>query len=147
MTFYRDVGKKPIHVKQELKGHIANRLQVALWREAFSLVARGIASVEEIDTAISHGPGLRWALLGPFLNLHASGGANGITHVLQHIGPSQRVWAADLGAYPETDDYIEPCATGVDAELKGYDFAETLHQRDALLVNLLSSKKAASQIP
>ena len=93
------------------------------------------------------GPGLRWALLGPFLNLHASGGAGGITHVLKHIGPSQRVWAADLGAYPETDDYIEPCANGVAEELEGYDFAETLRQRDELLVNLLEAKKKKSQIP
>lgn len=147
MTFYREVGKKPIHVKKELMGHIANRLQVALWREAFSLVARGIASVQEIDTAIAHGPGLRWALLGPFLNLHASGGAGGITHVLQHIGPSQRAWAADLGVYPQTDDYIAPCAGGVEAELAGYDFAQTLRQRDELLVGLLSAKKKMDQLP
>jgi carnitine 3-dehydrogenase len=57
------------------------------------------------------------------------------------------VWAADLGAYPETDDYIEPCAKGVDEELERFDFAETLRQRDELLVNLLEAKKKASQIP
>ena len=96
IEFYAATGKKPIRINKEVPGHIANRLQVALWREAFSLVERGIASVEDIDTAISYGPGLRWALLGPFLNLHSSGGLGGISHTLQHLGPAQREWARDL---------------------------------------------------
>src|SRR5690606_35320214 len=85
MALYEAIGKKPIRLNKEVKGHIANRLQVALWREAFHLVQQGVASVKDIDTAIAHGPGLRWALLGPFLNLHASGGAGGIAHTLRHI--------------------------------------------------------------
>jgi carnitine 3-dehydrogenase len=120
---------------------------VAIWQEAISLVQRGVASVEDVDAAISYGPGLRWALLGPFLNLHASGGAGGITHVLQHLGAAQRDWARDLGTYPETDDYIESIAKGVDAELQSYDFAEMLRQRDQLLIQLLEAKRDLSQIP
>src|SRR5690606_27769318 len=112
-----------------------------------SLVERGIVSVKDIDTAIAHGPGLRWALLGPFLNLHASGGAGGIEHTLRHLGPAQREWARDLGAYPETDDYIEPITRGVEEELDGYDFKATLRERDALLVELIAAKKKAGQIP
>jgi 3-hydroxyacyl-CoA dehydrogenase len=144
---YAATGKKPIRLHKEIKGHIANRLQVALWREAISLVQRGVASVEDVDTAISQGPGLRWAMLGPFLNLHASGGPGGIRHLLKHLGPAQREWARDLGSYPETDDYIEPIARGVDAELEQRDFAEMLSQRDDLLVQLLAAKKTRSQIP
>lgn len=147
IDFYASTGKKPIRINKELKGHVANRLQVALWREAFSLVVHGVASVKDIDTAIANGPGLRWALLGPFLNLHASGGPGGITHVLQHIGPAQREWAQDLGEYPPTDDYIAPCASGVATELEGYDFAETLKERDKLLIGLLEAKKRSPQIP
>ena len=147
IAFYASTGKKPIHIHKEVKGHVANRLQVALWQEAFSLVERGVASVEDIDTAISYGPGLRWALLGPFLNLHASGGLGGITHTLQHLGPAQREWARDLGTYPETDDYIAPIAKGVEEELKGYDFAATLRQRDELLIKLIAAKKKAPEIP
>ncbi|HEX7936820.1 MAG TPA: 3-hydroxyacyl-CoA dehydrogenase NAD-binding domain-containing protein [Paraburkholderia sp.] len=147
MAFYAATGKKPIRIDKEVKGHIANRLQVALWQEAISLVQRGVASVEAIDTAIAYGPGLRWALLGPFLNLHASGGAGGITHVLQHLGPAQREWARDLGTYPENDDYIESIAKGVDAELMPYEFAEMLRQRDQLLIDLLEAKRNQSQLP
>ncbi|RZL94914.1 MAG: 3-hydroxyacyl-CoA dehydrogenase [Variovorax sp.] len=147
MAFYVSTGKKAIRVHKEVKGHIANRLQVALWQEAISLVQRGVASVEDIDTAISYGPGLRWALLGPFLNLHASGGAGGITHLLQHLGASQREWARDLGTYPETDDYIQQIAQGVDAELQGRDFPALLRQRDELLVQLIATKATRSQNP
>ncbi|HWT38498.1 MAG TPA: 3-hydroxyacyl-CoA dehydrogenase NAD-binding domain-containing protein [Paraburkholderia sp.] len=147
MAFYAATGKKPIRIDKEVKGHIANRLQVALWQEAISLVQRGVASVEAIDAAIAYGPGLRWALLGPFLNLHASGGSGGVTHLLQHLGPAQREWARDLGTYPENDDYIESIAKGVDAELAPYDFAEMLRQRDELLIRLLEAKRHLSQIP
>lgn len=66
MGFYRSLGRHPIRLRQELPGHVANRLQAALWRETYSLVERGAASVADIDAAIAHGPGLRWALLGPF---------------------------------------------------------------------------------
>src|SRR6516165_12776836 len=57
IVFYASIGKKPIRINKEVKGHIANRLQVALWQEAISLVERGVASVEDVDSAISHGPG------------------------------------------------------------------------------------------
>jgi carnitine 3-dehydrogenase len=147
MAFYSSTGKKAIRINKEVKGHIANRLQVAIWQEAISLVQRGVASVEAIDAAISYGPGLRWALLGPFLNLHASGGPGGVTHVLQHLGAAQREWARDLGTYPETEDYIESIAKGVDAELQSYDFPEMLRQRDQLLIQLLGAKRNLSQIP
>ena len=147
MTLYASTGKKVIRINQEVKGHIANRLQAAIWQEAISLVQRGIASVEDVDTAISYGPGLRWALLGPFLNLHASGGPGGITHVLRHLGPAQREWARDLGTYPETDDYIESIAKGVETKLQSHDFAEMIRQRDQLLIELLEAKRELSQIP
>jgi 3-hydroxyacyl-CoA dehydrogenase len=78
MAFYTAIGKRPIHPRKEVKGHIANRLQAALWREAFHLVDQGVATVSDIDTAIAYGPGLRWALMGPFVNLHLSGGEGGM---------------------------------------------------------------------
>ncbi|GAA4282486.1 3-hydroxyacyl-CoA dehydrogenase NAD-binding domain-containing protein [Brevibacterium daeguense] len=147
LAFYAEIGKRPIRINKEVPGHVANRLQVALWTEMFHLVSSGVASVEDIDTAVAYGPGLRWALLGPFLNLHASGGDGGITHVLEHIGPAQREWARTLGTYPETDDYIPVMAEGVDRELEGYDWPQTLDQRDQLLIDLILAKQATPHIP
>ena len=74
MDFYRSVGKHPIEIRKEVPGHLANRLQAALWREAVHLVADGVASVADVDAAISEGPGLRWALMGPHATFHLAGG-------------------------------------------------------------------------
>ena len=53
MDFYRALGKHPIHIKKEMRGHVANRLQSALWREAIHLVAEGVVSVADADAAIA----------------------------------------------------------------------------------------------
>lgn len=147
LAFYTGIGKKPIRINKEVPGHVANRLQDALWREMFHLVSTGVASVADIDTAVSYGPGLRWALLGPFLTMHAGGGDGGITHFLEHLGPAMREWAEDLGQYPETDEYIGTMAAGVSAELEGRDWGAVLAERDRLLLGLLAAKAQAPQIP
>jgi 3-hydroxyacyl-CoA dehydrogenase len=60
--FYRTVGRRPVILRREMPGHIANRLSSALYREAVYLVEQGVASVADIDAALCNGPGLRWAL-------------------------------------------------------------------------------------
>jgi hypothetical protein len=123
------------------------RSRSALGVPKLSLVQRGVATVEDVDTAIAYGPGVRWARLGPFLNLHASGGSGGITHVLRHLGTAQREWARDLGTYPETEDYIEPITRAVETKLQAHNFLEMIRQRDQLLIELLEAKRKLSQIP
>lgn len=147
MAFYTGIGRKPIRLRREIFGHIANRLQAALWQEAFHLVDEGVASVADIDTAIAHGPGLRWALLGPFLNLHLSGGAGGISHLLAHLGPAnQAMWRA-LGKMSMTPEVSEKVIAGVADELAGIDQAEMVRQRDALLLELLRRKAGSASLP
>jgi carnitine 3-dehydrogenase len=142
MAFYRSVGKRPIHVRQELPGHLVNRLQAALWREAYSLVERGAASVSDIDNAIAHGPGLRWALLGPFLNQHLSGGPGGIAHILEHLGPpTERIWET-LGTPRMTPELAARIVAGVDEELAGRDLDAIVAERDRVLLQLLAAKAA-----
>jgi 3-hydroxyacyl-CoA dehydrogenase len=147
LAFYEGIGKKPIHLRREAKGHVANRLQAALWREALSLVDRGVATVADIDTAISHGPGLRWALLGPFLNLEISGGSGGLTHVLEHLGPPMESWWNDLGSVQLSDELVRKVVGQVKDMLKSYSFDETVRQRDDILVKLLALKAKANQLP
>ena len=79
MDFYGAIGKHPIHIKKEVRGHVANRLQAALWREAIHLVTEGVVSVADADAAVAYGPGLRWALMGPSLTFHLAGGEGGMT--------------------------------------------------------------------
>ncbi|WP_405851740.1 3-hydroxyacyl-CoA dehydrogenase NAD-binding domain-containing protein [Streptomyces sp. NBC_00090] len=146
MAFYRALGRRPIRLRQELPGHVANRLQAALWREAYSLVDRGAATVADIDAAIAHGPGLRWALLGPFLNQHLSGGAGGIAHVLEHLGPPMEEWWADLGAPSLTPELTRKITEGVAAELAGTAEADLVAERDALLSLLLDAKNRTDHL-
>jgi 3-hydroxyacyl-CoA dehydrogenase len=147
MAFYAAIGRKPIRMRREYFGHIANRLQAALWREAFHLVHEGVASVEDIDTAISHGPGLRWALLGPFLNLHLSGGAGGIEHLLAHLGPATEAMWSQLGKVDLNQDVRQEIIDGVKAELAGRDQAAMVGARDAVLLELLRRKREAGDLP
>ncbi len=147
MAFYAAIGKRPIHPRKEVKGHIANRLQAALWREAFHLVDQGVASVSDIDTAIAYGPGLRWALMGPFLNLHLSGGEGGIRHLLDHLGPPIESWWADLGTPSITEELKQKITTGVQEELQGRQSELLEPERDHLLIGLIDAKAASKTLP
>ena len=94
--FYRLLGKEPIILQKEALGFIANRLSVALYREAIDLVLKGVCSVEDIDKAVSFGPGLSYPLMGPNLIYHLGGGPFGIKGIMHHIGPSVELWWADM---------------------------------------------------
>jgi 3-hydroxyacyl-CoA dehydrogenase len=88
MEFYASIGKKPILLNKALPGHVANRLQAALYREIVYLIEQGVLSVADADTAVSYGPGLRWGVMGPSLQWHIGGGAGGIQHYMEHLmGP------------------------------------------------------------
>ena len=150
MAFYAYIGKRPIHVRREIKGHIANRLQAALWREAFHLVNEGVATVSDIDididTAIAQGPGLRWALMGPFMNLHLSGGEGGIAHLLAHLGGPIEDWWRDLGA-PSMDAALQhQVVDGVAQALGMRQATELARARDALLIELLRAKQSSGAL-
>jgi len=147
ISFYSRVGKKPIRIRREIKGHVTNRLQAALWQEAFWLVEQGIATVADIDTAISYGPGLRWGLLGPFLNLEIAGGAGGLAHVLEHLGPPMESWWMDLQHVHLSQDLNKKAVGETKEYLKPYSFDETVKQRDEILIKVLKMKAAAKQLP
>lgn len=140
MAFFTTLGREPIRLHRELPGHVANRLQAALWREAYHLVGEGVVTVADIDKAIAAGPGLRWALLGPFATQHLSGGTGGIRHVLEHLGPPMVDWWHDLGDPELTPELVDVVADGVDDELAGTDRHDLLVRRDRALRELLELK-------
>src|SRR5205085_1341328 len=142
LAFYTAIGKQPIHIRREVPGHVANRLQAALWREAVHLVAEGVASVADVDTAISEGPGLRWALMGPHLTFHLAGGEGGMAHFLEQLGPPLESWWDDLGSPRLTPEVRDALSTGVAAETGGRDIRALAAERDQFLVDLLALKKS-----
>ena len=86
MRFYTHIGKRPLQLKKEIEGYIANRLQRAVFSEALELVANGICDYDDIDKAVTWGPGLRWAIQGPVLHRHLGGGKGGVRHMIEHFG-------------------------------------------------------------
>lgn len=147
VSFYTSLGKRPVVLQREVPGHLVNRLQAALWREAYSLVERGVATVADIDIAISNGPGLRWALLGPLVGQHLSGGPGGMAHTLRHLGPPAQAWMDDLGTPRLTDGLAALLIHGVDDELAGIDQQAMVAARDELLVDLLTRKRHYPDLP
>ncbi len=138
IKFYNDCGKQAIRINKEVPGHLANRLQAAMWREAAHLVAEDIASVEDVDTAICYGPGLRWALMGPNLILHLAGGRGGIRHSIEHLGPALETWWAALGSSPSLSlEATKKLISGVEKEADGRSIEQLVEERDQLLVSLL----------
>jgi carnitine 3-dehydrogenase len=142
-VFYRRVGKAPIRLNKEVPGHLANRLQAALWREAVHAVASGLASVEDVDTAIAQGPGLRWAVMGPHMIFNLAGGDGGMKHFIDHIGPAMEDWWRDLGAPDLTPEVSAKLIAGAADEAAGRSRAELVAQRDAALIALIKQLRAS----
>jgi 3-hydroxyacyl-CoA dehydrogenase len=142
MAFYRDIGKHPIHIKKEVRGHVSNRLQVALWREAIHLVAEGVVSVADCDAAIAYGPGLRWALMGPHLTFHLAGGEGGMTHFMEHLAGPIQSWMDDLGTTRLTEPVRKMIIEGVADEAGARTVPDLQRWRDRKLIDILKVSAA-----
>jgi carnitine 3-dehydrogenase len=137
LEFYRHVGKRPIHIRKEVTGHLANRLQAALWREAVHLIAEDVASVADIDTAIAYGPGLRWAIMGPNITFALAGGEGGMANYLDHLGVVVERWWSDLGRPSLTPETRRKLVEGVTEEMNGRTLSEIASSRDELLIGIM----------
>jgi len=138
-AWFEALGKAPIRVAREARGHVANRMSSALWREAVHIVAEGIASVEDVDRAIRFGPGLRWAVDGPHMLYHLGGGAGGMAAYLDHLGPAQEARWAELGAPALDARTRDMLVTGVADEAKGRTIPALAAERDRRLIAVLQA--------
>jgi len=144
-AFYRSLDQRPVVLRREMPGHIANRLSSALYREAVYLVEQGVASVADIDAAMCNGPGLRWAIMGPHMTYHLGGGQGGIAHYLKHLGPSQVARWAALGNPQLGPEVQERIVEGIAEEASGRSIAELEAERDHLLMGILRLKGEAKK--
>jgi 3-hydroxyacyl-CoA dehydrogenase len=143
IAFYESIGKKAIHVRKEVVGHVANRLQAALYREVLHLIERGVLDVSDADTAVCWGPGLRWGVMGPNLLFHLGGGEGGIRHLLDHLGPAMEVWWKDLGRMEHiAPELKERVIAGVAQEVTGRSIEQLNQERDEALLGLLALRAA-----
>ena len=139
-NFYSSLCRTPVHVKKEMRGHLANRLTAALYREAVYLVSEGVASVEDIDDAISNGPGLRLAIFGPHMNYHLGGGPGGYRNYLKHLGPTQEARWKTLGEIPLTVEIKDLLIEGIEAQ--NINMNDLIKKRDTSLIEILKIKKS-----
>jgi len=142
MKFYASIGKKPILLRKEMPGHVANRLQLALYREVLYLVEQDVLSVADADAAVSWGPGLRWALMGPSLQYHVSGGAGGIHHFLEGVFEGLLPVFKTLGDPKITPDLKSRIADGAMLEAGSRSIEQLTNGENEQLVALLKLRAA-----
>jgi 3-hydroxyacyl-CoA dehydrogenase len=141
LAFYRSIGKKAIHVRKELVGHVANRIQGALYREVVYLIEQGVLDVADADAAVCWGPGLRWGLMGPNLLFHLGGGRGGIQHFMDHLSEPIATWWKDLGTITEfTPQIKQTIVDGVLKEAGSRSIEELTEERDTMLLELLAAR-------
>jgi len=138
-SFYESVGKVTIEVRREVPGHVANRLQAAIWREAIHLVMEGVASVGDVDTAVWAGPGLRWAAMGPTTLFHLGAGEGGLASFCERYTASFNRWFDDLGEPHLNPEVAAELISGLTEETGTATTAELSARRDALITAMLRS--------
>jgi len=143
--FYTSIGQKTVRVNKELPGHVANRLQSALAREVYYLVAEGVVSAADVDTALSWGPGLRWGIMGNMLLNHLGGGPGGIEHFFQQFSGPMTAWWKTLGSPVLTPEVQKKLIDGVHAEVGSRTIAELEAERDEVLLGLLELRNKAAK--
>jgi len=137
VQFYTSLGKKPIVLKKEVPGHVANRLQLALYREVLYLIEQGVVSVADADAAVSWGPGLRWGLMGPNLQFHLGGGAGGMEHFFTGVFEGLLPVFKTLGDPAITSELKEKVVRGVLEEAGDRSVEQLAAAENRMLVALL----------
>jgi 3-hydroxyacyl-CoA dehydrogenase len=139
--FYSSIGQRTVRVNKEMPGHVANRLQAALAREVYYLVAEGVVSAADVDTALSWGPGLRWGVMGNMMLNHLGGGPGGIEHFFQQFAGPMTAWWKTLGAPALTPEVQKKLIDGVHAEVGSRSIEELEAERDEILLGLIELRR------
>ncbi len=139
LAFYNAFGKKAIRLNKEVPGHLVNRLQAALWREAMDAVVTGLAGVDDVDTAIAYGPGLRWGVMGPFRLCALAGGPGGFGNFLDHFGPAIEDWWRDMRDVQLTPEVRATLTARAKEAFGARPIADIAAERDTLLLAMMET--------
>ena len=141
ISFYTSIGKKAIQVRKEVVGHVANRLQAAIYREVVYLIEQGVLDIPDADAAVCWGPGLRWGVMGPNLLFHLGGGQGGIQHFMEQFTGPLATWWKDLGKITDFSPEVkQTIIQGVLKEAGNRSIEELERERDAMLLELLATR-------
>jgi carnitine 3-dehydrogenase len=139
LAFYNAFGKKAIRLNGEVPGHLVNRIQAALFREALDAVLSGLASMEDVDTAIAYGPGLRWGVMGPFQLFALAGGKGGFEHFLDHFSPAFDTWWKDMRDVSLTPQVQAQLVEQSKHAFGDRDITDLAAERDTLLLEMMET--------
>jgi 3-hydroxyacyl-CoA dehydrogenase len=147
MSFYASIGKKPIHVRKEVIGRVADRLQAALYREVAYLIDQDVLGVAAADAAVCWGPGLHWGVMGPNLLFHVGGGTGGIHEFMERLPSPMTHWWMNLGK-PELTPQLKQAIINGTLEQAGDRSVEQLaHERDEILLGIIRLRKKFTKSP
>ena len=145
--FYTSIGQRTVRLNKEMPGHVANRLQAALAREVYYLVADGVVSAADVDTALSWGPGLRWGVMGNMMLNHLGGGPGGIEHFFQQFTGPMAAWWKTLGSPVLTPEVQKKLIDSVHAEVGSRSIDELAAERDEILLGLIELRTKGAKTP
>jgi 3-hydroxyacyl-CoA dehydrogenase len=129
VRFYRHIGKRPIRLKKEIEGYLANRLQRVVFEEALRLIDDGICDHDDLEDVMTWGLGPRWATVGLLLHRHLGGGKGGVRHMFDHFG-----WSGSPGGDVAFIDAVE-------RRWAGQSVADLESWRDDNLLTMLEQLK------
>jgi carnitine 3-dehydrogenase len=145
--FYTSIGQRTVRLNKEMPGHVANRLQGALAREVYYLVAEGVVSAADVDTALCWGPGLRWGVMGNMMLNHLGGGPGGIEHFFQQFTGPMTAWWKTLGSPVLTPEVQKKLIDSVHAEVGSRSIDELAAERDEILLGLIELRTKGVKTP
>ena len=145
--FYTSIGQRTVRLNKEMPGHVANRLQAALAREVYYLVADGVVSAADVDTALCWGPGLRWGVMGNMMLNHLGGGPGGIEHFFQQFTGPMAAWWKTLGSPVLTPEVQKKLIDSVHAEVGSRSIDELEAARDEILLGLIELRTKGAKTP
>lgn len=141
---YKSIKKEPVILQKEALGFICNRIQMAVYREVCDLVMRGVCTIEDADKAVTYGPGIRWAIMGPSLVFELGGGQGHIDGLMKHLNESINLWLNDMADWKEfPEKFPEVARKGVEEALKnrnpeiGNTDESLAEYRDKMLIEIL----------
>ncbi len=140
LAFYASMGKRPIHLRKEIVGGAADRMQAALHREMAYLIDQGVLDAADADAAVCWGHGLRWGVMGPHLEVQLGERQDDTAGLHERIA-SHWKRLGDLDLTPELRQAI---GSGVLETVQQRNFQQVARERDELLVGLLRLRERYS---
>jgi carnitine 3-dehydrogenase len=141
-AFYERIGMRPLHVRKEIDGFIADRLMEAMWRESLHLIHDDVATAEEVDDAIRFAAGLRWSFMGNFLVYRIAGGEQGMRHFMAQFGPALKLPWTKLEAPDLTDELLDKIVAQSDEQAGERSIRELERLRDDCLISVMQGLQA-----